>query len=258
MAKPSDEKLTAYLDGALDPAERAAIARWLEHDLSVRLRAAALGESAALLRAVYDEVLREPVPARLIAAARGGKIVDLTAERAARQPPVAARRPWAQWAVAASLFCLFLGAGLGWLAARDRGGGDVNLTSVSGLDKIAALYMTAATKDHAAGRNVPQDLHVPNLRPWGLDVDGVGTLDIAGGQAALLYYTTDNKALGPLAVIVGRTAMPDTPPTAAAPRDGVNLLYWAYHGHAYAIAGTTNPNYLWNIYSDIAYQFDGI
>jgi anti-sigma factor RsiW len=257
MARPSDEKLIAYFDGALDQAERDVVARWLEHDLGVRLRGAALGQSAALLRAVCDEVLREAVPARLIAAARGSKIVDLATERDARQLPVAARRPLARRAVAASLFCLFLGAGLGWLASADRGG-DVNLSSVSGLDKIAALYVTAATRDHAAGRNVPQDLHVPNLRPWGLDLDGVGALDIAGGQAALLYYTTDNKALGPLAVIVGRTAMSDTPPTAAAPRDGVNLLCWAYHGHAYAIAGTTNPNYLWNIHSDIAYQFDGI
>jgi hypothetical protein len=94
---------------------------------------------------------------------------------------------------------------------------------VSGLDKMAVLCLTAATKDHAAGRNVPQDLHVPNLRPWG--VDGVGTLDIAGGQAALPPLHHRQRGAGPLAVIVGRTAMPDTPPTAAALRDSVNLLY---------------------------------
>src|SRR5260370_33151672 len=53
MARPSDEKLIAYFDDALDPAERDVVARWLEHDVGVRLRGAALGESAALLRAVY-------------------------------------------------------------------------------------------------------------------------------------------------------------------------------------------------------------
>jgi anti-sigma factor RsiW len=45
MARPSDEKLIAYFDGALDPAERDVVARWLEHDLAVRLRGAALGET---------------------------------------------------------------------------------------------------------------------------------------------------------------------------------------------------------------------
>jgi hypothetical protein len=74
---------------------------------------------------------------------------------------------------------------------------------------------------------------------------------------APVAVSTDNKALGPLAVIVGRTAMPDTPPAAAAPRDGVSLLSWVLRPRL-RYRGTTNPNYLWNIYSDIAYQFDGI
>src|SRR5690349_14391805 len=115
MARPSDEKLIAYLDGGLDPSEHAVVARWLDHDLRVRLRCAALAESAARLRAACDEVLREPVPARLMATARGA---------------VTARRPWGQWAVAASLVCLFLGAGLGWFAAGNRGGDVVASTSV--------------------------------------------------------------------------------------------------------------------------------
>jgi anti-sigma factor RsiW len=74
MARPSGEKLLAYFDGVLDPAERDVVARWLEHDLGVRLRGAA----------------------------RGSKIVDLTAERAAQQLPVAARRRLARRTVAAS------------------------------------------------------------------------------------------------------------------------------------------------------------
>jgi anti-sigma factor RsiW len=254
MARPSDEQLIAYLDDALDSAERAAVARWLEHDLSLRLRVAALGESAARLRAAYDEVLREPVPARLIAATRGSKIVDLTPERTARRPPVAAQRSWTRWAVAASLFCLFLGSGLGWLAAGDRRSTDI-LTSAGGLDNIIKAAVGGSA---ASGQGLARDVRVPNLRPWGLDLQSLHDLDIAGVRSAQLYYTTDNKELGPLTVLVTKTSMPDTPPTPTSSRDGVNVLYWAHHGHAYAIAGRMNPNYLWNIHSDIAYQFDGI
>ena len=90
MPRPSDERLIAYLDGELDERERAEIADALEHDGELRDRARRLTESAALLRAAFDEVVREPLPERLIAAARGegGK---------GREPRHAgkARRDWA-------------------------------------------------------------------------------------------------------------------------------------------------------------------
>ena len=38
----------------------------------------------------------------------------------------------------------------------------------------------------------------------------------------------------------------------------MNLLYWRHHGHAYAIVGTADIGYLWNIANDIAWQLDAI
>ncbi|MGH7089014.1 MAG: anti-sigma factor family protein, partial [Stellaceae bacterium] len=71
MPKPTDERLIAYLDGELGEDARTEIAAQLEHDSELGARAQRLSESAALLRSAYDEVLREPLPERLIAAARG-------------------------------------------------------------------------------------------------------------------------------------------------------------------------------------------
>src|SRR4051812_1019476 len=75
MRKPSDERfedlLVAYVDGELDERQRGEVETWLAADAALRDRVARLGESASLIRAAFDETLREPLPERLIAAARG-------------------------------------------------------------------------------------------------------------------------------------------------------------------------------------------
>ena len=71
MQKHSNEALVAYLDGELDASERAHVEAWLDADPAVRDRLLALSESAGLLRSAFAEFVNEPVPERLIAAARG-------------------------------------------------------------------------------------------------------------------------------------------------------------------------------------------
>src|SRR5215471_4729265 len=115
MSRPSDERLIAYLDGELGEDERAEIARSLEQDAELRERAAQLSESAALLRAAFDETLHEPVPERLLAAARQRRWRRVMGDR----------RWWAGMAAAASLGGLLIGGGLGYFAGSDpqlRGG----------------------------------------------------------------------------------------------------------------------------------------
>ena len=57
--------------------------------------------------------------------------------------------------------------------------------------------------------------------------------------------------------MVGDPTKPDLAPTFDR-RDDLNMLYWRHHGHAYALVGTADIGYLWNISNDIAYQFDAI
>ena len=71
MQKRSDDRLVAYLDGELEAAEQREVAGWLDSDPAARRQLAALAESAELVRHAFDEVLHEPLPERLIAAARG-------------------------------------------------------------------------------------------------------------------------------------------------------------------------------------------
>ncbi|MGH6974071.1 MAG: anti-sigma factor family protein, partial [Stellaceae bacterium] len=67
MQRPSDEILIAYLDGELDEHETLEVIRALACDERLQAHVERLNASVRLIRAAYDDVLRESVPERLIA-----------------------------------------------------------------------------------------------------------------------------------------------------------------------------------------------
>ncbi len=278
MQRPSDEKLIAYLDGELPESERDEIASALEHDPELRLAAQRLGQSASLLRAAFDEVLREPLPARLVAAARGETAKVLSIALRIKRAMIEQRRWWIGVPVAASLVGLAIGGSLGYFAGDEQGTtaaeqAQADLASQSWLDNIAGyhkLFVNAGADDigladvpanadeaRKGAQKLPPDFRMPNLKPWGLVFQGARFLMIDGRPATQLFYTTDNKALGPITLVVGASQKPDIAPSFDR-RDDLNLLYWRHHGHSYALVGTANVGYLWNIYNDIAWQLDAI
>ena len=237
-----------------------------------------LSESATLLRAAFDEVLREPLPERLIAAARGetSKVVSIVTR--VRRGMAQQRRWWIGIPVAASLMGLLIGGGLGYFAGDEQGTtaaqeAQANLATGSWLDSIAGyhkLFVNAGSNDAAlvdvpandgdarkVSQKLPPDFRLPNLKPWGLVFQGARFLVVEGRPATQLFYTTDNKALGPLTLVVGSASKPDLAPTFDH-RDDLNVLYWRHHGRAYALVGTADIGYLWNIANDIAWQLDAI
>ncbi len=284
MAKPSDEQLIAYLDGELDAASSREVAAAIAADPALARTAETLVETAAALRVAFDDVLHEPVPEHLLVEARGGlgqsKVVQFpeSRKRAAQNERVGWQR-WATLPVAASVAGLIVGGGLGYLIAMQSGGltpqpaEQVVAASSNWLDNVAgyhkmlvnagpndtALVDIPADPQSAGGRKLalPQDFHLPDLKPWGLTYQGGRVLFIEGRPATQLFYTTDNKALGPVTVVVGTTTLPDKAPTPEQ-RGDINLLWWRHHGHEYAVVGTANLGYLWNIHNDLAWQLDAI
>jgi len=100
----SEETLSAYADGEVDAATRAALEAALATDPQLAQRVAHQRALRARVRDAFTPVLEEPVPERLLASVRGaapgqrtGQVVPL------RQRP-RARWSWPQWgAMAASL-----------------------------------------------------------------------------------------------------------------------------------------------------------
>ena len=292
MQKRSDDRLIAYLDGEVDASARREIEDWLDSDPVARDKLAALAQSAALVRSAFDEVTHEPLPDRLIAAARGERV---SAEPSAKILPFrpgqgtgsgpAARRWWLGLPLAASLFGLLLGGAVTYLSVAKLLPGGIGgkqpavemaaadslwLDNAVGYFKLAASAGDGALVDVPAtgdareawqkiSQSLPQEVRWPdlNLKPWGLNFRGARLVVADGRPAAQLMYTTDNKAIGPLTLIIGSSKEPDTPPTLARRQD-VNLLYWRHQGRAYALVGQTDVGYLWGIANDVAWQLDAI
>lgn len=100
------ERLTAYVDGELADAERAAFEQELAADAELQRDVAREERLRSRLAGAYDPVLTEPVPLRLTAAAE------------AANEPRRVGRP-AQWIAMAA--CLLVGVMVGRMAMPERG-----------------------------------------------------------------------------------------------------------------------------------------
>ncbi|MBB5016354.1 zf-HC2 domain-containing protein [Rehaibacterium terrae] len=118
----SDERLMAYVDGELDAAQAAQVEAAIAADPALAAAVARQRRLRERLRAAFDPVLDQPVPERLLAAARGAttscaaQVVDLHAVAARRDRP----RRWSlpEWAALAA--ALVLGLVLAqWLPLHD-------------------------------------------------------------------------------------------------------------------------------------------
>src|SRR5438067_7733138 len=290
MQKRSDETLVAYLDGELDGAERQHVEAWLAADAAARDRLTDLAQSTNLLRSAYADIVNEPVPDRLIAAARGEINPASMPQREAemlrlQRPPrrIVVTVPGGRWgigiAAAAGLFGLVVGGAGSYLAngllspgspaAEQRlaaaAANNTWLDNAAGYYKLAVSAGDALTIDVAADADSREALQKaslpqtrwPDLKPWGLTFRGARLVAGEGRPAAQLVYTTENKAIGPLTLVIGASKQSDIQPTFDHRQD-VNLLYWRHQGRAYALVGQTDIGYLWGIANDVAWQLDAI
>jgi len=115
-----DETLMAYADGELDVAARAEVEAAMARDPAVARAVERHRALAARVRGAYDDVLAEPVPARLAAlvAGYGAPVADLATRRRLKDAAAGGRRLPDWFALAASV-TLGLFAGL-FLARSPR------------------------------------------------------------------------------------------------------------------------------------------
>jgi hypothetical protein len=111
----SDDMLMAYADGEADDATRTLIEAAMRDDPEIRRRVAHHQALRQAVQGAFAEALDEPVPQRLVAAARGtpaGKVVDLVRVREG------SRKGLRRWQPAAMAASLLLGLALGYLGWR--------------------------------------------------------------------------------------------------------------------------------------------
>ncbi len=135
-----ESMLVAYVDNQLEPAQMAAVEEVLREDPEARTIVGVLRRSATAVKSAFDQPLREPVPARLLAAvgvdgaAVEGNVVPLRTRKARFDRPTI-------MALAASLAALVIGFGAGHWQAAPSGG--IRLAGADGMESgqyEAALY----------------------------------------------------------------------------------------------------------------------
>ena len=247
MQQPSDEQLSAWLDGELDASERESVEAWLrEHaDDAAKVRMWAADRDA--LRARFDPVVDEPVPEAL------------------REHALRYARPAPAWAKAAMMGGLLVagalvGATLAWqlkpglegaLASRGQGGWThraavahvVYVPEVRHPVEVNVAQGSAeeqrAQEEHLA-RWLTKRLDMPvrlfDLRSHGFELVGGRLLPDSIGPSAQLMY---QNGAGQRVTVYLRRPEPGTDTAFRFLREGeVGMFYWVEEGYGYAMVGT--------------------
>lgn len=112
-----DAQIHAFIDGELDAAVAAQLAAACRQDAILNARVERQRRLRSALQARFDPVLDEPVPQRLLEAAKGVSAANVAPIGAARPRRWVAQPLWLG-ALAASLV---IGLAVGWFAPRDSG-----------------------------------------------------------------------------------------------------------------------------------------
>lgn len=159
----ADETVMAYVDEELDAAARAEVEAAMTADAEVRLQVQAQLDLRSRLRATFDPVLAEPVPERLMQAARqspadeSANVVDLPDARAAKQERLQARRRWSMPQFGALAASLAIGLLIGRLSLDSSPQGDFSnsdgrLFASGGLDEALTRQLASHQPESAPVR----------------------------------------------------------------------------------------------------------
>jgi hypothetical protein len=157
----SDEQIMAYVDGELDAQAHTEVERAMDSDPEIARRIARQRALREKLRDAFDDVLREPVPERLLAAARSApvgaplkrpEVADLghaRERRTARELP-SRRWSWPEWsAIAASVVVGALVADLLWRLPEPAPFAEKNGRLVAQAELASALTTQLANTQSA-------------------------------------------------------------------------------------------------------------
>ncbi|MGZ5837555.1 MAG: anti-sigma factor family protein [Xanthobacteraceae bacterium] len=248
----TEDELHAFVDGELSADRRDGVDAWLATHPDDAARVATWRAQADAIRARYDSVAAEPVPARL-----------------ALDRITARQRTWrSAVAIAATIAFLIGGIGggiVGWISRASIVGAPPDTTHAADAgftaytaDAIEAykLYVVevrhpvevpAADAEHLVqwlSKRVGYQLRAPNLDSVGLKLVGGRLLPGPTGPAAFFMY--ENASGERYTLYCGRTQTP-----AMALRynngDAASAVYWSSDDIAYVISGKGDREQLHNV-----------
>jgi len=227
MTPVLEDDLHAFVDGVLDPRRSAEVAAYLADrpDEADRVRAYRAQNTA--LRALFDHVLEEPIPAALMVRRRV--------------------RPWRTVALAASV--LFAGVAVGWIA---RGAFVPPLQQTPSLAHSAAIAhavyapevrhpveVGADQEEHLVkwlSKRLGTELRAPKLGRLGYNLVGGRLLSGPQGPGAQFMY---QDAAGKRLTLYVSAQKDNAGDTAFrfSQEGGISVFYWIDQNYGYALSG---------------------
>ncbi|MEO4030420.1 anti-sigma factor [Chromobacterium vaccinii] len=239
MTEPNEETLQAYLDGELPPQQAAELEAWLEkHPDAVQRLDQWRGQDDAL-RELWALPEREPMPSRLLAAARA--------------PARRASPPWLSQAMAAGLvFALGLGGGwYGRQAYQTEPPAQIASQAMDSLPRQAAMAHVVYSPDIQRpveigadqetqmvawlSRRMRSPITPPRLAQAGYELIGGRLLPGEQGPVAqLMYHDASGQRV---TLYVANGARPQAEQGFHFASQGpVNVYYWWERGRGYALS----------------------
>ena len=240
------QKLSAYLDGELGPAETAEVEALLATDVDAQAELDALIGVDVMAQEDYAAELEVPVP---FALAQQIKATDMP------EPAAPASRPlWG--ALAASLVVFALG-GFGGYALR--GAPEPVVQTAGWLSHIADYHAVYAAQgrhlvevgadeaDHIEtwlGNTIGTSFNIPNMAAFGLTFEG-GRLLVANGKpvAQLMYRDADGVVVA-LCLQRSNTSTQGAPRFNAQTINGFDFVSWSAGDANYVVIGPENQENL--------------
>jgi anti-sigma factor RsiW len=236
-SEDDDRKLTAYLDGELDEAERAALDARLTEDPTLRARLDALRATVERTRLAFATLLETAPVAQM----------RTRLSAALATPPLHAAPPWRQRVAAVAAAAAIVAFAVGLTAGRWSVGPDGGLAERGDWRHAVAEYMALYTPESFGEAVSPQlgdELASLSRRLEApLDVDRLKVDDLSPRRAELLQY--DGAPLGqigyldgvtPVAFCILRDGEPDAA-LATSSRGGFAVASWAQGGRGFMLIG---------------------
>ena len=232
--QPSESELQAYADGRADPEQRAAIDQWLAEHADEAERIETYRRLGQEVRELYDPVLDEPVPGRLIRSA-------------------GARRPWLPVAKAAAWLAIGMAVGTlaGWQLHEWRSPQLAPMDSAAVMARRAAVAHATYSPEvrHPVEVGADQEQHLvtwlskrlgtkvraPRLDEVGMSLVGGRLLPGDSGPVAQFMYQTPAGRRITLYVRAEARGLRETA-FRYARENSVSVFYWVDRDCGYALA----------------------
>jgi anti-sigma factor RsiW len=252
-----DEKIQDYVDGRLDGRDRADVAAYLLTHPSMALEVEALRQQNEALKVIGQEILDEPVPARLREVLQKPKIVDLDERRRPR------RSGFLEAAAAVLLFCA--GGAIGWflhersnpaLQMEDLIASDVaNMYRLYGAERDYPLDFPPDRSSELASwinRSFERNIPPPDLAPLDYQYRGGSLLPTAGARTGFFQFEGPQDAR--LAVFFWPAERPPEQISDIGLQSNVSARYWFGDGFSFAVMGDKTDQNLDQV-ADAVFRF---